>query len=53
MLKPLTAVVVVGMGWLLAYTPSVWKLVAYLVPAISICLLVVCVRKLLRMMGEG
>jgi hypothetical protein len=42
------ALVLAGIGWLLAYTPSVWKLVVYSILAFTFMLLIACVRKFLR-----
>jgi hypothetical protein len=48
MFKPLVATVMVGIGLLLANTPSVWCIVAYIIPAISFVLLIICIRKFIK-----
>jgi hypothetical protein len=37
-----------GIGWWLAETPSVWRLVAYLIPAFALCLLIVIILKIFK-----
>jgi uncharacterized membrane protein len=46
--KLLNAAVLLGLGILVAYTPSVWKLLIYLVPLVSVLLFGVLVYKVFK-----
>lgn len=46
--KPLVVVAMLGIGYLFANTPSVWKAVVYSMPILSFCLLLICIRAIIR-----
>lgn len=48
MRKPLMVVTLMGMGYLLSITPSVWRFVVYSIPILSLCMLAACIRAVFK-----
>lgn len=40
MRRVLIAIVLLGMGYTIAYTPVIWSMIVYLIPICSACLLI-------------
>lgn len=46
--KPLIVAAMVGIGWVIAQFPILWNYLPYLIPAISVCMLLLCIVKTLK-----